>query len=92
MNSSNAALSYLNGALDIYLSNLIDETELSKQEIIDTIFLPVIVNKLREYNVKLITSKELESVCKTIDELEVSDTIKQVLQDYTNQIKQIMNT
>ena len=90
MNSSNAALSYLNGALDIYLSNLIDETELSKQEIIDTIFLPVIVNKLREYNVKLITSKELESVCKTIDELEVSDTIKQVLQDYTNQIKQIM--
>ena len=90
MNSSNTALSYLKGALDIYLSNLIDETKLSKQEIIDTIFLPIIVDKLREYNAKLITSKELESVCKTIDELEVSDTIKQVLQDYTNQIKQIM--
>ena len=90
MNSSNTALSYLKGALDIYLSNLIDETKLSKQEIIDTIFLPIIVDKLREYNAKLITSKELESVYKTIDELEVSDTIKQVLQDYTNQIKQIM--
>jgi len=90
MHSPSAALSFLKGALDNYLSNLIEESHLSSEEVVDTILLPIVVEKLREYKAQLITKKELEKIDTTIDSLEVDSTIKQILHDYTNQIKQLM--
>ena len=83
-------LDYLKGSLDHYISSIMIEKELSKEEALKTIIAPAIAHLLKTHGTGILLEKDLEIISTIVETLEVDETVKQIMNDFIIQIQNIM--
>ena len=81
---------YIKGSLEHYISAAMMENELSKEDALKTIVAPTIANLLKEHGAHVLIERDLDIIIETIETLKVDKTVKQIMNDFTKQIRNIM--
>tara|TARA_Y100000034_G_scaffold136729_1_gene215281 strand:- start:5941 stop:6228 length:288 start_codon:yes stop_codon:yes gene_type:complete len=81
---------YIKGSLEHYISAAMMENELSKEEALKTIVAPAIATLLKEHGAQVLTERDLDIIIETVETLKVDKTVKQIMKDFTKQIRNIM--
>tara|TARA_B100001250_G_C19718890_1_gene752878 strand:- start:275 stop:574 length:300 start_codon:yes stop_codon:yes gene_type:complete len=90
MNTSDAAKSALVAILEQYIHTIISSRKVTTEDAINHEILPVIMDRLRPLGGKALLQEDYNSILYATNNLNTSKNVKKILDEYNNQIFEIM--
>lgn len=90
MNNQDAAQSGLLAMIDQYIYAVSQSNQLSKEDTINKVLIPLILQHLRPLGAKVLTMEDYQGIVKITESLPNSKNIQKLLKDYNKAILEIM--